>query len=192
MSCCRRRRRRGWFPVARRSEPPAGSADADLWARVTATVRPLGAKAAPAAEPRSPRVRVRAEAIEAPDISRGRAITAPEAASLDGGWDRRARKGDVEPERTIDLHGFTADAAYTALSGAIERAWRDQIRTLLVITGKPRAASPGDERPRGVIASNFARWVATPRLRPFIAAVRQAHQRHGGGGARYVILRRQR
>ena len=177
--------------VARRPEPPK-STDAALWARVTATVRPFGTKAAPPAEPRLPRVRVRTQPIEPPEISRTRAAAAPEAASLDGGWDRRARKGDVEPERTIDLHGFTADAAYTALAGAIERAWRDHVRMLLVITGKPRPASHDDDRPRGVIAASFPRWVATPQLRPFIAAVRPAHQRHGGKGACYVILRRQR
>lgn len=158
-------------------------------------MRPLGDKTPPATAPVSPRVAVRTPPVEAPPIGRGRAATAPDAASLDGGWDRRARKGDLAPERSIDLHGLTLDAAYEELAAAIERGWLDRLRTLLVVTGKPRkaphSASP-DARPRGVIAANFARWVATPRLRPFIAAVRPAHQRHGGGGAWYVVLRRQR
>lgn len=178
--------------MARRPDKPADG-DAALWARVAATVRPLGGKVTTTDAARLPRVRVRQQSVEPPAISRERAAAAPEAASLDGGWDRRVRKGDVEPGRAIDLHGFTQDAAYTELAGAIERAWCDGVRTLLVITGKPRNdCGGGGERPRGVIAANFPRWLAAPALRPFVAAVRPAHQRHGGGGAWYVILRRRR
>ncbi len=181
--------------MARRSKPPSDAAPAPgdvLWAKVTSSVRPLKSKAAalPPEKP-LPRVHVRAQPVEAPPISRQRADAAPEGASLDGNWDRRIRRGSVEAERTVDLHGHTQDEAYAALAGALERAWRDEVRTLLVITGKARPSAEG-ERPRGVIAANFSRWIATPALRPFIAAVRPAHPRHGGGGAWYVILRRQR
>ncbi|MBA4759737.1 Smr/MutS family protein [Sphingosinicella sp.] len=176
--------------MARRPEPPS-EAEAALWAKVTASVRPLKARAAPPPETPRPRVNVRPQPVEAPAISRERAAAAPEDASLDGGWDRRIRKGSIEAERTVDLHGHTQDEAYNALSGALERAWRDDVRTLLVITGKIRPAGE-DGRPRGVIAANFSRWAATPALRPFIAAIRPAHPRHGGGGAWYVILRRKR
>lgn len=176
--------------MARRPEPPS-DADAALWAKVAATVRPLKARAAPPPEAPRPRVNVRPQPVEAPDMSRERAAAAPEAASLDGGWDRRIRRGGIEAERTVDLHGHTEDEAYEALAGALQRAWRDDVRTLLVITGKTRPAGK-DGRPRGVIAASFSRWAATPALRPFIAAIRPAHPRHGGSGAWYVILRRKR
>ncbi len=170
---------------------PTDSGDA-LWKRVTATVRPLGKKGpAPGARP-LPRVRIRETPVEAPDVSSRRQTMPAETASLDGAWDRRVRTGRVDPERTIDLHGHTRDAAYALLADAIERAWRDDIRTLLVITGKSRPVQYGDERPRGVIAANFAQWLDTPRLRPFIAATRRAHPRHGGSGAWYVIIRKKR
>jgi DNA-nicking Smr family endonuclease len=124
-------------------------------------------------------------------LSREQQSFAPEAASLDGGWDRRVRTGRIEPERTIDLHGHTREAAYAELAGAIERAWRGGVRTLLVITGKARHAGYGEE-PRGVIAASLPIWLETPQLRPFVAALRPAHPRHGGRGAWYVILRRKR
>ena len=57
--------------------------------------------------------------------------------TLDGGWDRRLRKGGVSPERTIDLHGHTLASAAGALEHALARAIADDIRVLLVITGKP-------------------------------------------------------
>ena len=187
MSCCRARRRRG-CSVARRSDPDA---DAALWARVVADVRPLADRPAPTA-PDRPRIRVRQAVEEAPPLSHARAAEAPEAASLDGGWDRRMRRGDLEPGRSIDLHGLTQDAAYTLLEAEIPRAWRHGLRTLLVITGKPREPDAGAARPRGIIAASFARWLATPALRPYVAAARPAHQRHGGRGAWYVVLRRAR
>jgi len=180
--------------VARRPEPPSKAETAPddaLWAKVTASVRPLKSRAAPPPEMPRPRVNVRPQPVEAPNMSPERTVSAPESASLDGGWDRRIRKGRIEAERTVDLHGHTQDEAYAALAGALERAWRDDVRTLLVITGKARPAG-ADGRPRGVIAANFSRWAATPALRPFIAAIRPAHPRHGGGGAWYVILRRKR
>ncbi|MDP9163724.1 MAG: Smr/MutS family protein, partial [Pseudomonadota bacterium] len=61
-------------------------------------------------------------------------------------------------------------------------------------------ARPGDEderygcssgnRPRGVIRASLRDWLQDSNLRPYIAALRPAHPRHGGGGAWYVILRR--
>ena len=180
--------------MARRPEPPSKAETAPddaLWAKVTASVRPLKSRAAPPPEMPRPRVNVRPQPVEAPNMSPERTVSAPESASLDGGWDRRIRKGRIEAERTVDHHGHTQDEAYAALAGALERAWRDDVRTLLVITGKARPAG-ADGRPRGVIAANFSRWAATPALRPFIAAIRPAHPRHGGGGAWYVILRRKR
>ncbi|MBW7945487.1 MAG: Smr/MutS family protein [Sphingomonadaceae bacterium] len=180
--------------MARRPEPPSdadAAPDDVLWAKVTASVRPLRSRGPLPPEPPRLRVQVRPQPIEAPELSRQRAAAAPAAASLDGGWDRRIRKGNIEAERTVDLHGHTQDEAYEALAGALERAWRDDVRTLLVITGKTRPAGK-DGRPRGVIAANFSRWAATPALRPFIAAIRPAHPRHGGSGAWYVILRRKR
>jgi DNA-nicking Smr family endonuclease len=177
--------------VARRSEPSLTDADARLWARVTADVRPLGNSAA-SLQPKRVRVSVRPQPVEPPSIAADRARVAPDAATLDGGWDRRIRRGELDPAGTIDLHGLTQDEAFGILERAIARAWRHGQRTLLVITGKPRAPDPADTRPRGVIAASFARWLATPALRPYVAAARPAHQRHGGGGAWYIVLRRKR
>jgi DNA-nicking Smr family endonuclease len=109
--------------------------------------------------------------------------------TLDGGWDRRIRRGAVLPERTIDLHGHTLASAQAALDHALARALADDIRTLLVVTGKP--PREGDTR-RGLIRASIHDWLAHSGHARRIAAVRNAHPRHGGSGALYVILRRRR
>ena len=110
--------------------------------------------------------------------------------TLDGGWDRRLRRGTVQPEGSIDLHGHTLASAHAVLDRALDRAVADGVRVLLVVTGKP----PRDPAPhrRGLIRASIGDWLAASRHAARIAAVRNAHPRHGGSGALYLILRRAR
>ncbi|MBZ6377721.1 hypothetical protein B5C34_03470 [Pacificimonas flava] len=161
--------------------------DAELWQRVAATVRPLdGPKPAAGANP-LPRVTVRPKAPDQPQA--GSTVRSPVGAPLDGGWDRRFRKGRVDPDRTVDLHGDTQARAHAKLVGAVQSAYTAGARVLLVITGKPRGP---DEAPRGILSKMFPLWCEGDDLRPYIAAIRPAHQRDGGRGAHYVVLRRRR
>lgn len=104
-------------------------------------------------------------------------------ATLDGGWDRRLRQGDVSPDRVIDLHGYTLDAAHSLLTTALDTADSNGDRVLLIITGKGRDG-------RGRIRAELNHWLDSGHHRHRIAALRPAHARHGGGGAFYLILRR--
>ncbi len=101
-------------------------------------------------------------------------------------------RGRLRPDRTIDLHGYTGAHAERVLKGAIDDAALGGDRVLLVITGKGARVGheDDDERPRGVIRASLPRWLESTELRPWIAALRPAHPRHGGSGAWYVILRR--
>ncbi len=123
-------------------------------------------------------------------------IMQPGAASLDGGWDRRFRRGAIRPERSIDLHGYTLDQAHALLERALADALADDVRVLLLITGKerPEREAHGDApwRRRGIIRASIADWLTHSRHASMIAAVRGAHPRDGGKGALYVILRRKR
>ena len=62
------------------------------------------------------------------------------------------------------------------------------MRLLLLITGKPRDAKSG----RGAIRAAVGDWLAASPYAGDIAAVRNAHPRHGGAGALYIVLRRRR
>lgn len=122
---------------------------------------------------------------------------AVDAATLDGSWDKAIRRGALSPDMTIDLHGFTRDRAHAMLRLRIEDAALSGARVLLVITGKG-ARSTDEAEPRrgehphgrGIIRASLRDWLHGAEMRPFIAALRPAHPRHGGGGAWYVILRR--
>ena len=103
-------------------------------------------------------------------------------------------KGKLEPEARIDLHGMTLDRAHFALNGFILRASASGQRLVLVITGKGK--SRGDtgiipER-RGVLRHHVPDWLRSAPLRQLVMQVSPAHIKHGGTGAYYVYLRRNR
>ena len=110
--------------------------------------------------------------------------------TLDGSWDRRLTRGLAQPDASLDLHGHTLNSAHMLLDQGLERAIARGDRVLLLVTGKP--PRPESERPhaRGAIRAAVADWLATSRFADRIAAVRNAHPRHGGAGALYIVLRR--
>lgn len=164
-----------------------GPDEAALWARVTATIRPLSRQplsTPEAVEPVKPK--------PAPPAAKAAAKTAsPQSrpgTTLDGSWDKKLKTGAVEPDRILDLHGMTLDSAWSAIDSALERAIGASDRVLLLITGHARPDGPPVQR--GRIRAAVHDWLAVSRHAPRIAAVRAAHGRHGGGGSLYIILRR--
>lgn len=146
----------------------------------------------PATTPGAPRVRLAppAPAAAAPPARAKRASGPGE--TLDGGWDRRLSRGMVAPDSSLDLHGHSLSSAYVLLDQGLGRAIARGDRVLLLVTGKP--PRPESERPhaRGAIRAAVGDWIAGSRHADRIAAVRQAHPRHGGAGALYIVLRRTR
>jgi DNA-nicking Smr family endonuclease len=137
--------------------------------------------------------------------SKKAAIVAPAApkkftGGLDGNTSDRLRKGALEPDRRIDLHGLTEAAAHRALLSFLRGAQRGGDKLVLVITGKgaraPDPYAPFDleleSRARGVLKSMVPRWFREPEFAGLIADHRSAHIRHGGGGALYVYLKKKR
>lgn len=172
---------------------PLSPDEQQLWARVAATIRPLSRKpveAAPAAQPLGPAPQRPPGRVPPP-----RPAPQPPASpatldrhGLDGHWDRRLKGGTVSPERVIDLHGHSLDRAWDAIDSGLGRAIAAGERVVLLITGHARPGGPPVER--GKIRASVHDWLAASRHAGRIAAVRQAHRRHGGGGSLYIILRR--
>lgn len=165
--------------------PPGDDA---LWRAVVQSVRPLASRPAPppAAQPR-PSIQVRPHSA-APPAPRPSDRLQPDRTQLDGSWDRRIRTGRLEPEIVIDLHGFNLAQSHRELATALRQAWTRQMRVVLVITGKGGRLADG----RGTLRTALPLWLEAADLRGYVAALRAAHPRHGGAGAWYVILRRQR
>lgn len=179
---------RAWRPVRRR----LSAEEQALWAKVVASVRPLDGVAPPPPVPET--------AAAAPPAMR--ASPAPQPAprprprqgpgtTLDGSWDRRLSRGAVQPDVTVDLHGHNLETAWSLLDRRLDLAIADGLRLLLLITGKPPAEERRPVR-RGAIRAAVGDWLSASRHAGRIAAVRNAHPRHGGQGALYIVLRRDR
>jgi DNA-nicking Smr family endonuclease len=166
--------------------------EAELWARVTATIRPLSReKLSPETVEKTERSS-EAPATPKPVAVRSKpAIPPPRPAlgeTLDGSWDKRLREGKVAPDRVLDLHGMNLDTAWRAIDSGLERAIASGDRLVLLITGHHRPGEPPVQR--GKIRAAVHDWLGASRHASDIAAVRGAHRRHGGGGGLYLVLRR--
>ena len=175
--------------------------EAAAWEKLAATVEPLhplrpsqpkppheAQPPAPKPAPRKPKPAPRAAKPAPPPPP-----VAVQDRGLDSHWDRRLKAGTLQPEITLDLHGHNLDAAYDRLMSGVGQARAMGVRTILLITGKPRPVAAADRgEKRGAIRAKVLDWLAASSHHSAIAAVRRAHQRHGGDGALYIVLRRER
>jgi DNA-nicking Smr family endonuclease len=88
----------------------------------------------------------------------------------------------------VDLHGHNLATAHHLLDTRLQQAITAGARIVLLVTGKPPVGEPPISR--GRIRAAMGDWLAASRHARDIAAVRNAHPRHGGQGALYIILRR--
>ena len=104
------------------------------------------------------------------------------------------RRGKLKPEARLDLHGLTLEHAYPTLTRFIMTSWNQGHRLVLVITGKGQKADPFDPIPRrrGVLKQQVPQWLKMAPVAQAVLQVTESHVRHGGAGAYYVYLRRNR
>ncbi len=184
-------------PRGNRKRPvQAHDADLDLWRTAMADVKPLpGHKNSAilnslsdleqAKQPIRPNIRpslAHASRAQDIDLEHGR------APGLDRRTQLRLRRGKVNIEARLDLHGMTQTAAHDALHHFLERAFMAGKKTVLVVTGKGLRA---DGR-IGVLRQAVPQWLNTFPLRQWVHAFDHAAARDGGEGALYIVMRRQR
>ncbi|MFO1107299.1 MAG: Smr/MutS family protein [Amaricoccus sp.] len=175
----------------------------DLWHQVARSAAPLHPGTAPPPGPPSPppppEPAARPTPPRAPEPRRAPPVPDPHAAleRANPHMDRRRfealRRGRMEPEARLDLHGMTSERAHASLTGFILSAHSNGLRLVLVITGKGRPPEDSWQPQRsGILRHSLPHWLAAPPLTGRVLQVAPAHQRHGGTGAFYVYLRRQR
>ena len=96
---------------------------------------------------------------------------------------RRIRKGEMQPDLTLDLHGYTRDEALAAIEQRIAEAQRRGLRVLLVICGQGLHS----ER-EAVLQRALQDWIRGP-LRSDIVESAPASPKQGGRGAWWLFLR---
>jgi len=127
--------------------------------------------------------------------SDGRPGKKPPLPGIEPNLKQRLQRGREQIDGTIDLHGMRQVEAHAALARFIEARWARGDRTVLVITGKG-LKKLGDDAAviveRGVLRAMLPVWLTAPNLAPLVAGWDSAAQGHGGDGAFYVRLRRER
>ncbi|HVJ55510.1 MAG TPA: Smr/MutS family protein [Aliidongia sp.] len=116
---------------------------------------------------------------------------------LDARTSERLKRGQLPIEGRLDLHGLTQDEARRALDGFIAEAYAKGRRAVLIITGKGLKPRHDYEDPwhgagRGILKQATPRWLNEAPNRARVLAFTEAQARHGGSGALYVLIRRQR
>ncbi len=192
--------------------------DRELWDRVLRSVRPMrppGRRDDSAAEkdatgsaqagrtgragqtaPPPPTARRKGKPPSAPSysppVSAPKPDRAPGLAPLEPRRKRRLARGNEEVEARLDLHGMRQSTAFHTLIGFLRQARARRVGTVLVITGKGRAEAPDDTLggERGVLRRLVPQWLARPEFRDLVIGFEPAARRHGGEGALYVRVRR--
>ncbi len=180
----------------------------ELWQQVARTARRLtpyrpdksalfteSLRAPPAKPPVAPQFdafEIGQKVRYAPPGVTGSVAVAPVA--MDKKTFERLRRGKLLPEAKIDLHGMTLEQAHPALTGFILRCHAAGMRLVLVVTGKGKDRDTGGPIPvrPGILRHAVPQWLRLPPLGPLVLQITEAHLKHGGGGAYYVYLRRQR
>ncbi|WP_417518698.1 Smr/MutS family protein [Minwuia sp.] len=167
-------------------------------ARTVAAKPKPGTKAS--ARPKNPARPARL--LPVPPVMPDRAAPAAERRGRVAGVDRRTseklRKGQYPVDARLDLHGMTQHQAHDALRLFVRQCHAAGKRCLLVITGKgsrQRARDDGpyvNAEPPGVLKRNVPLWLKDRDLAPLVLSTAAATPGHGGSGAMYILLKRQR
>ena len=99
----------------------------------------------------------------------------------------RLKRGQLPIEARLDLHGLTQVEAQRALDAFLSAGVAAGRRCVLVITGK---GGVGGEA--GVLRRAVPQWLNQPGAREKVLAFAYALPKHGGNGALYLLLKRQR
>ena len=105
------------------------------------------------------------------------------------------RKGKIAIEATLDLHGLNQAQARAGLIRFVSTSYQQSKRCILVITGKGKSQKTSDEffdSDKGVLKRQLPFWLNEPECKPYVLKHVQAVQKHGGGGAFYIYLRKKK
>jgi DNA-nicking Smr family endonuclease len=184
----------------------------ELWQAVARTAKPLHALThrrkvegpPPPLHIKPPEPPLRLPAFRLGEKSRlqsghGAAPTQSDAPVLmDAKAHARMTRGKLAPEARLDLHGMTLAEAHPELTHFILNAQSAGLRLVLVITGKGKPkpddglfGSPIPQR-TGVLRHQVPLWLRQAPLGPCVLQISESHLKHGGAGAFYVYLRRNR
>ena len=173
-------------------------AELALWRQVARTVKPLAGRKPVEPEPEAEQAKPAPAAENVPSAAMLAPVRPPAKPAppplvpLERRMRTQLRRGQQGVEAVIDLHGLSQEEAHTALRGFLRLQQQRGAKLVLVVTGKGIAGDVPYGEERGILRRNVPHWLRLPDLRPLVLGFDEAERRHGGAGALYIRLRRNR
>ena len=186
-----------WSAIARLITPLKGKASSPP--PVTDPVPPVAVRPLPHTivkgppKPPAKRVILKPTPLPSPAMPVLRPAT-PSGPGLERRTRLALRRGALQVDARIDLHGMYQAQAHAVLVGFLMRAQASGYTHILVVTGKggEKSGLAYDDAfsERGVLRRSVPHWLRAPELRGVVLAFEEAARHHGGAGALYVRLKR--
>jgi DNA-nicking Smr family endonuclease len=160
--------------------------DLELWSAVTADVRPFRAR--PIHAKPEPVLASEARCVATASTHRDgpqQARAVPALSDIDHRTRTKLRRGRLDVDAKLDLHGMRQAEAHHALIAFLRRSQADGAKVAIVVTGKGSSGDAG-----GVLRRMAPLWLQAPALRDVVVGFGEASRNHGGEGALYVRIRR--
>lgn len=108
-----------------------------------------------------------------------------ERAGIDHKIMKKLSKGEIPFEHRLDLHGYREEEAWAGLTSFLHECYSHSMRCVLVIHGKGKGY--GEKGDMGIIKSQICAWLEGSNA---VLAYHTCQPKHGGSGAVYVLLRK--
>ena len=134
----------------------------------------------------------------APSYSPPISIPKDNSLTIEPKMKRRLARGKTPIDATLDLHDLRQDEAHASLVRFLQISYARNNRNVLVITGKGKKKNDahsyefGINYQHGVLRNMLPIWLKTPSLKQIVSGHEQAALTHGGSGAFYVRLKKQK
>ena len=115
-----------------------------------------------------------------------------------GEFNKELKRGKINIDRRIDLHGFGLVDAREKFKSEVKKNYNKNKRCLLIITGKgvhKKIENEQDTNPKlfyGKIKNSIINWINQDDLKKYILTYQYAGFEHGGDGALFVYLRKKK
>ena len=108
---------------------------------------------------------------------------------------KKLRRGKIPIDLKIDFHGLSVLDAEGIFKKTIINCYKKNIRCILFVTGKGILKKQQNTEAQtklyyGKIRSNFLDWTKSQSYQKYILSVERANIEHGGDGAFFVYLRK--
>lgn len=158
-----------------KNKPPhLPESDQNLWDSFTKDVRKIAHDKFIKQLPPKIKLTIREKAPQLPIVNHGLTVSRLSTKEVRG----------ITIDKTIDLHGLTVNEAQKLTEQFILKAYQNNLKWLIIVTGKGKLEKPG------ILRELLPKWLN--ELSALVIGYTTANIKDGGSGAFYVKIRRQK